>query len=230
MPDTSCNNLNPDISTYWNDEYTGRTNFARLQTYLEFKSVLNHDAFRHFPDEGLNESAVIINELEVNTDEEGEDEDERDAEEQSDDAEDEEDEEEGDKDQTGVNVVPHDNEADTTCFLLRPMRKNPVRQTRRGKKKNIACDEANIPTPSASSSVETESGIPHTRSDCCVVRRHRFIYVFSQTFFSPGSFLVDTLVSFAGTVEEPLSLSPIRLYQESIAYVQLTLLQRGFDP
>ena len=64
---------------------TGRTNFARLQTYLEFK---------HVSDEGPNKSAVIINELEeVDTDEE--DEGEEGGEEQSDDAEDEEDEEEG---------------------------------------------------------------------------------------------------------------------------------------
>ena len=35
LPDTSCNNFN--IPT--DDEYTRRTNFARLQIYLEFKHV-----------------------------------------------------------------------------------------------------------------------------------------------------------------------------------------------
>ena len=69
---------------------------------------------------------MIIDELEeVDTNEE--DEGETGEEEQGDDTEDEEDEEEGDKHQTGVNVVPRDNEG--------PMRKNSVRQTRRWKKK-----------------------------------------------------------------------------------------------
>ena len=122
------------------------------------------------------------------------------AEEQSDDAEDE---EERDKDQTGVNVVPHDNEADVTCFLLRPMRKNPVRQNRLRKMKTLHATRL-ILTLSASSSVETESGI-HTRGQIAAYAG----IVLSMSFrkhFSPCEFLVDTLVSFAGTVEGPLSL------------------------
>ncbi|KAF8812609.1 hypothetical protein BYT27DRAFT_7239745, partial [Phlegmacium glaucopus] len=48
-PDTFCNNLNPDISTYWNDELKARTDFSRQQH--EFKTDRSHDAFQHVSDE-----------------------------------------------------------------------------------------------------------------------------------------------------------------------------------
>jgi hypothetical protein len=88
----------------------------------------------------------------VDTDEENEGE--KGGEEQSDDAEDEEDEEEGDKHQTSVNVLPRDNEADAT--LLPPAsHEEELRQADQAQKEeNIASD---IPTPFASSSVETDT-------------------------------------------------------------------------
>ena len=59
----------------------------------------------------------------------------------------------------------HDNEAE--CYLLppAPYEEEPRQADQAQKEENIACDEANIPTPSASSSIETESGIHtvHTR-------------------------------------------------------------------
>jgi hypothetical protein len=49
-PDTSCNNLNPDISTYWNDDLKGYTDFSRQQTHQEFKTDSSHGAFQRVSD------------------------------------------------------------------------------------------------------------------------------------------------------------------------------------
>ncbi|KAF8805938.1 hypothetical protein BYT27DRAFT_7257770, partial [Phlegmacium glaucopus] len=51
QPDTSCNNLNPDISTYWNNDLKTHTDFSHQQTHQEFKVDRSHDAFYHVSDE-----------------------------------------------------------------------------------------------------------------------------------------------------------------------------------
>ena len=54
LPDTACNNLNPDISTYWDDDSTDRTNFSRQQNHAEVTPDTGHDPFQHESDEGPN--------------------------------------------------------------------------------------------------------------------------------------------------------------------------------
>ena len=50
-PDTSYNNLNPDVSIYENDDFTDRTNFSCQQTHAELKSDTGHDPFQHEDDD-----------------------------------------------------------------------------------------------------------------------------------------------------------------------------------
>lgn len=126
--DTSCNKLNSDVSTYWNDEFTERTNFSLQQTHEKFKTDIRYDAFQHPSDEGPKDNIEDIVEEEDYMDA-GEDEEEDDEEE-----------EEDDEDKTDPNFDLSGDADDV--FLHRTPDEDQEKQPE--EEENIAVDEADI--------------------------------------------------------------------------------------
>ncbi|KAF8798529.1 hypothetical protein BYT27DRAFT_7203023 [Phlegmacium glaucopus] len=186
-PDTSCNNLNPDISTYWNDGLKAHTDFSRQQTHQEFKTDRSHDGFQNVSDENPGDT------------DEGEEEEEEEEKEKD----------EEDRDQTDVNVALNDD----ALLQLSPGEQEPQ------KEENIALDEANIPTPSASSSVETdtESGI-HTRGQITAYAGVGLSMSFRNHFFS--MLILGPYARFIRGPSRSRRHSEIRLHQAPTPHLQ----------
>jgi len=160
LGDTSFNKLNPDVSTYWHDEFTERrTNFSRQQIHEEFETDIRHDtlAFQHPFDEGPKDNEMVEEEDGMD---EGED-----------DEEDEEEEEE-DEDKTDPDF---DLSGDTDDVLLhRTPDEDQEKQPE--EEENIAVDEADI-------QADTELG-NHTRGQIAAYASVALSMSFRKHFFS----------------------------------------------
>ena len=240
LPDTSCNNLYPDISTYWDDDFTDRTNFSRQQTHAEFKPDIGHDPFQHVSDEGPNdceqETADNGDELEGVDLDEDEDED-RFVDENA--SEDEGENDEGDEDEDQANVdVEIDRDDTDDALLLEEVNKEHSQEEVQQEEEYIASDEqVNIPGPSASSSVEadTESGI-HTRGQIAAYAGLTLSMTFRKHIFSIlilGRYARLIRWDRRGAVVThrfDYTKHPMLVFNFYLRYGQLTLFQRGFDP
>ncbi|KAF8804184.1 hypothetical protein BYT27DRAFT_7259621 [Phlegmacium glaucopus] len=233
LSDTSCNNLNPDISTYWDDDFTGRTNFSRQQTHQEFKLDLTHDPFQHVSDERPEDSECKAD----NMDEvQGEDDGDGDGENPEDDEREKEveddDEDKQDKtDEMDVNIELND---DTVDALLHSA---PNEEEPQGEENIASSNEAKLPASSAASSVETdtEAGI-HTRGQIAVhagigltisFRKHLFSILILGRY---ARFIHWDRRGAIVTCRFDYTKYPLHIFNFYLRYGQLTPLQRGFDP
>lgn len=231
LPDTSCGNLNPDISTYWNEDFTKRTNFSRQQTHHEFKPGLSHDAFQHISDESPKERKK-----EKGSTDDSEDEEEVDQDQDDDEEEEEEVQEEPAVDQTGVDVEPnHDNSEDDGLLDAPP--EEEFQEQFPEEEITASDNDAEIPQPSASSSVETdtESGI-HTRGQIAAYAGIGLSMSFRKHFFSMlilgryARFIRWDRRGAVVTRRFDYTKHPLHIFNFYSRYCQLTPLERGFDP
>jgi hypothetical protein len=234
LPDISCNNLNPDISTYWNDDFTDRTNFSRQETHAEFKPDIGHDPFQHVSDEGPNECkeevADDVDELEGVDLEEDEDES---ADEDANEGEGEGDE---DEDEADVNLEPNHDDADDALLLEENKEEIPQEEAHQ-EEECIASDEASMPRASTSSNVETdtESG-NHTRGQIAAYAGLTLSMAFRKHLFSMlilGQYARFIRWDRRGAIVThrfDYTKHPMLVFNFYLRYGQLTPFQRGFDP
>ena len=214
LGDTSCNKLNPDVSTYWNDEFTERTNFSLQQTHEEFKTDIRYDAFQHRSDEGPMDNIEDIVEEEDDMDA-GEDE-----EEEEDDEEEEEEDEDEDK------TDPNFDLSGDNVFLHRTPDEDQEKQPE--EEENIAVDEVDIqPVPEFGN---------HTRGQIAAYAGVALSMSFRKHFFT--MFILGRYARFIRwdrrgavvTHRFDYTKHPLYIFNFYLRYGQLGLLQRGFDP
>ena len=235
LPDSSCNNLNPDISIYLEGDFTGRANFSLQQTHAEFKPDIGHDPFQHVSDEGPNdcqeETADDGDEFHGVDSDEDED---VFADEDAGENEGENDEQDEDEDQADMNVELNHDDADDG-LLLEEIKENPRDEVHQ--EEHIAPDkEVNMARPSTSSNVEadTESG-NHTRGQIAVYAGLSLSMTFRAHFFSIlilgryARFIRWDRRGAVVTHRFDYTKDPMLIFNFYLRYGQLTPLQRGFD-
>ena len=239
LPDTSCNNLNPDISIYEEDDFTNRTNFSRHQTHAEFKPDTGHDPFQHEGDEESDnddkgdDDGESDDEGDDNNDDEGNDDDDDDDDEGNDSDED------NDEGENGGSDVGEDEDVEDVDDddLPEPNEKiNPKNQVHQ-EEEPIASDKGSIPRPSSPFHVETdtESGI-HTRGQIAAYAGLAMSMSFRRHFFSIlvlgryARFIRWDRCGAIVTRRFDYTKHPMLVFDFYLRFGQLTSLQRGYDP
>ena len=236
LPDTSCNNLNPDISIYEDNDFTNRTNFSRQQTHAEFKPDTGHDPFQHEDDEEGD------NDDKSNDDDEGDD---SDNDEGNDD--DEDDDDEGDDSDEGNNSDEGNDEGEDEGGgedededddgLPEPNEKINLENQVHQEEELIASDKSSIPRSSSPFHVETdtESGI-HTHGQIAAYAGLAMSMSFRRHFFSIlvlgryARFIRWDRCGAIVTRRFDYTKHPLLVFNFYLRFGQLTPLQRGFDP
>ena len=221
LPDTSYNNLNPDVSIYEDDDSTDRTNFSCQQTHAEFKPDTGHDPFQHDGDDE--------NDDENDDHNEGNDYGENEGDDMGDDK-------GGDSDK-GDDTDEDDEDDDDALLPDEPNEEINTRSQVRQEAESTPSDKDSIPRPSSPFHVETdtESGI-HTRGQIAAYAGLALSMSFRRHFFSMlvlgryARFIRWDRCGAIVTRRFDYTKHPRLVFDFYLRFGQLTPLQRGFGP
>ncbi|KAF8167522.1 hypothetical protein B0H34DRAFT_682206 [Crassisporium funariophilum] len=218
-PDTTCDDLNVDVSTYWEDDLPKRTTFSSQQTHIEFKPTINYDAFQHEADQPNAQmedppSSEDNKEEETNDEENANQEDEETA---SDD---------------GDNQEPElgDEHMDDELPPRVPDNNHPQEE----EDLVFDGDEADLPPTAKGVETDTDSG-RHTRGQIAAYAGLALSMAFRGHFFSMlimgryARFIRWDRRGAVVTYRFDYTRKPDLIFNFYLRYGQLTLSQRGFD-
>ena len=237
LPDTRCNNLNPDVSICEQEDHvTGRTNFSRQLSHVEFKPDTGHDPFQHEGDDQGNDSNDKDNDAHEDAHEDADKDgngDKDDGEVEDEDCDEGGDEGEGDDGDEGDD--DHDN-IDDLFLHDEPKEEFNLKNQVHQEAELIASKESNnIPSRHFHVETDTESGI-HTRGQIAAYAGLALSMSFRRHFFS--MLIIGRYARFIRwdrwgavvTRRFDYTKNPELVFDFYLRFGQLTQTQRGFDP